>query len=410
MVHLAAPLGLLALGALLVPLLLHLVRRPPHTVRVGDLRFLAKDRRPVRSLRWHRWLLLLLRCALLAALGFALAGVAWQPRTAAPARWLLLVPGTVLDPAARAAWDRLRAEGHEPRALAPGFPALAPAAPSVSTPALVDAWSLLREADLAVPAGSRAHVFGPTSSTLFRGPRPALGQLAVTWHATATPPPAATPAPPPPRVALVAAANRTDDARYLRALFAALGATVVTDATADWVFHLGDVPLPPALAAATSRGAVLVSDAPDAASPQTVVRTLSAGADGLRLHRRIDLSAGAALQRDSAGEPWLTETRTGTGRHWRFAFRFHPEWTDWPLRGAWATWWRAQLAPPPEAAPALAPEQAAPAFVPVSPAAPAAATSLGLIDLRPWVWWLAVLLFAVERTLSLRATRRKAVA
>jgi hypothetical protein len=407
MVHLAAPLGLLALGALLVPLLLHLVRRPPHTVRVGDLRFLAKDRRPVRSLRWHRWLLLLLRCALLAALAFALAGVAWQPRTAAPARWLLLVPGTVLDPVARAAWDRLRAEGYAPRLLAAGFPLLEATPPTKAT---VDPWSLLLEADLAVPAGSRAHVFGPTSSTLFRGPRPALGQLAVTWHSTAAAPQSSPPPTPPPRVALVAAANRTDDARYLRALFTALGAAAVTDATADWVFQLGDVPLPPTLAAATSRGAVLVSDAPDAASPQTVVRTLSAGADGLRLHRRIDLSSGVALQRDSAGEPWLVETRTGTGRHWRFAFRFHPEWTDWPLRGAWATWWRAQLAPPPEAAPALAPEQAAPAFVPVSPSNPATTTSLGRIDLRPWAWWLAVLLFAVERTLSLRATRRKAVA
>lgn len=407
MVHLAAPLGLLALGALLVPLVLHLVRRPPQIVRVGSLRFLEKDRRPVRSLRWHRWLLLLLRCALLAALAFALAGAAWQPRTAAPARWLLLVPGTVLDPVARATWDRLRAEGYAPRLLAADFPLLKATPP---TEAPVDAWSLLREADLAVPAGSRAHVFGPTSSTLFRGSRPELARLAVTWHGTAAAPQSSPPPTPAPRVALVAAANRPDDARYLRALFTALGASVVTDATADWVFHLGDVPLPPALAAATARGAVLVTDAPDTTPTRAVVRTFSAGADGLRLHRRSDLSAGAALQRDSAGEPWLTETRSGTGRHWRFAFRFHPDWTDWPLRGAWAAWWRAQLAPPPETAPPLALEQAAPAYVPVSLSGPATSTSLARIDLRPWAWWLALLLFAVERTLSLRPTGRKVVA
>src|SRR5688572_5641673 len=106
MLQLAAPLGLLALGALLAPIVIHLVRRPLRVVRIGSLKSLQAERRPVRSLRWHEGWLLLLRCAILAALALALAGVRWQPAAPAPARWLLLVPGATLDAAHRVEWDR----------------------------------------------------------------------------------------------------------------------------------------------------------------------------------------------------------------------------------------------------------------------------------------------------------------
>ncbi len=408
MVHLAAPLGLLALGALAVPIVLHLVRRPPQTVHVGSLRFLEAARRPIRSFRWHRWLLLTLRCAVLAALACSLAGIAWQPAAPAPARWLLLLPGATLDAAAQASWDRLRAAGFQPRWLAPGFPRRDAAPPSAA--ATSDGWSLLREADLALPANSRAHVFGPTAADTFRGPRPTLRHLEVTWHAAAAAAPAHAPAVAPPRVALIAAANRADDARYLRAVFTALGTPLGEAASADWIFLLGAAPLPPAAAARVSAGARLVTDAPDSAPVRPVIRTLGVVDPPVRLHQRVDLRDGAPVLRDSTGEPWLVETRSDQGRRWQFASRFHPAWTDWPLTPAWPVWWRSQFALMPDAAPPIAPAQAAPAFARTETSGPRPAAAWDRIDLRPWAWLVAALLLFAERWLSARADPPKAAA
>ncbi len=408
MIQLAAPLGLLALGALLAPILIHLVRRPLRHVRIGSLRFLPAEQRQVRSLRWHEWLLLALRCALLAALVLALAGVRWQPDAPAPARWLLLVPGTKLDATSRAEWDRRRAEGFEPRQLSHGFPA-ATTPPDYSAHADVDAWSLLREIDSRLPAGSRAIVFGPTWSTQFRGARPALAHVEVSWRQTPDDPPALTSAGSA-RVGLVASPDRAPDARYLRAALAAIGATVVTDDAPEWIFQLGDVALPPAWAERMPQGAHLVTDAPNLAPAIGVTRWFEMGAGAIRLRQRVALEAGVPMRRDSAGEPWFTEERKGAGRHWRFAFRFHPDWSDWPLESAFPAWWRTQLQPLPDTALTIAPAVATPRFAPATAATAPSPPGYGRIDLRAWCWLLAVALFVLERALSGSARRRREVA
>jgi hypothetical protein len=395
---------LLALGALLAPILLHLVRRPRRVVRIGNLQLQQGVHRRVRSLRWHDGLLLALRCALLTALVLSLAGLRWQPRAAAPARWLLVVPGTDFDATARDEWARLRQEGYELRSLSPGFPAIA--MPAATVPAAVDAWSLLRELDLRLPAGSRAAVFGPTHATLFRGSRPTLANVDMRWHATAGEPSplASTQAP---RVGLVAAADREEDARFLRAAFAVIGAMVVADDSAEWIFQLGDVELPAGWRERVKGGARLVTDAPNAERPVNVTRWFDVGANRVRLIQRVAIDAGTPVLRDSAGEPLFTEERHGTGSHWRFAMRFHPDWTDWPIESAFPAWWRDQLAPVTNTALQLAPEQAAPGFAPANATATPTLAGFGSVDLRGGSWWLAVMLFVVERILSANAQRRR---
>src|SRR5690606_18976604 len=68
------PLGLLALAAWLVPLLVHLARRQQYTpLDFAALRWLQARMRPRQRVRFDEWLLLLVRMLLLAALAVLLA-------------------------------------------------------------------------------------------------------------------------------------------------------------------------------------------------------------------------------------------------------------------------------------------------------------------------------------------------
>lgn len=396
MLHVAAPLGLLALASLVVPIALHLIRRPRTTVRVGSLRFLTSQRRRLDTLRWRDPLLLAIRCLLLTALALLIAGASWRPTDTTPARWLLLAPEAELDPMQRAEWNRLRNAGFEPHHLGADF-ARAELA-SLTAPADFDAWSLLRELNARLPAESQAHVFGPTPAAWFAGARPGLSHLQVTWTRTATrsrPPSSAPPVTAPARIAVVTGPGREDDARYLRAAIVATGGTE-TLSNPQWIFQLGGVDLPPELITAHDRGAILVKDAPDAMLPSIVNRTFAADTATLRLRQRIPLAGAIPLLVDSTGEPLLVEQRSGQRRTWQWALRFHPDWTDWPTGGAFPAWWRTHWSPRPVTGLTLAPEQAAPAYAASpSPAAINIHPDRDL-DLRPFCWWLALALFVLE--------------
>ena len=93
-----SPLGLAALAALLVPLLIHLLRRKPRrSVLVGTLKHLPGPAAPRRA-RSHivePWLLAL-RMLILALLAFAVAGAyARASPPSAPPRSLLAIPAGV---------------------------------------------------------------------------------------------------------------------------------------------------------------------------------------------------------------------------------------------------------------------------------------------------------------------------
>ena len=189
MLHLLHPATLWTLAALALPLAVHLWRPPPRTVRLGSLRFLeGAARRPLRHLRWREILLLCTRLGLLAALSLLLAGPRWVVAPpAGPRRWALLDPTAAPAGESLAHWHAARRAGDELRRLAPGFPAAsddpAPVDGEGDT-AAPDLWSLLREADAGLPAGSTLTVFSPARLAALRGTRPTLGHCKLAWVQT----------------------------------------------------------------------------------------------------------------------------------------------------------------------------------------------------------------------------------
>ena len=131
------PLGLLALAAWLVPLLIHLARRQHDTpLEFAALRWLRAKARPRQRIRFDQWPLLLVRLLLLAALALLLARPLLHGGAADTHPVTVVAPG--LDGAALRGDDR---DG-DWRWLAPGFPALQAASPAAAQPLA----SLLRDA------------------------------------------------------------------------------------------------------------------------------------------------------------------------------------------------------------------------------------------------------------------------
>ena len=173
-IALLAPLGLVALAALVLPILIHLVRRIElTTTEFAALRWITQRVQPRRRVRFERPWLLLLRLALLAALALLLARPVHDAATAAARGRVFVAPGAdlaaahVAIPSASADW----------RWLAPGFPRIGDA----TTPSVVPLASLLREADADLPAGATLAVVVPEQVAGLDGERPRLAH-ALDWH------------------------------------------------------------------------------------------------------------------------------------------------------------------------------------------------------------------------------------
>lgn len=262
--NLLFPLGLAALAAWLLPLLIHLARRHPYTpLDFAALRWLRAQIRPRQRIRFDDWPLLLLRLLLLAALAVLLARPALTGPAAGPAAWTVVAPG--LDAAA------LRGTGQDDHWywLAPGFPAIdqAPPASSASLP------SLLRELDAQLPAGTTLTVHVPDPLPGLDGARLQLSRE-VRWRPQPVPPTALQPPPTPPRLRAHSEASATAQ-RWLGAVQRAWGAQVPPDAlAADALPEPGeigvwslDVPLPSHWQAwLREGGSVLTAGKPGAAA------------------------------------------------------------------------------------------------------------------------------------------------
>ena len=154
------PARLAAIGALALPIVLHLWRRHRgHVIRVGSIRHLEGSAAVRRfSVRLAERGLLLVRLLVIAALVVAIAEPAVDAR--ARARNLALI-----DPAigelSDVFVDSLAASGDE-----------------IVRPATGDLWSLAREADAALPTGSRITLI-TSPTTVLLGERPVLSSLAV---------------------------------------------------------------------------------------------------------------------------------------------------------------------------------------------------------------------------------------
>lgn len=170
-IGLLLPSALLALAALLLPLLVHLVRQTEQTrIAFAAMRWLVARAQPRRRPRFNEWLLLLVRLLLLALLALWLAQpVLFDRADARP--WLVAHPAidpARLPPAASADEQR--------RWLAPGFPPLEQPPPATTA----SIGSLLRELDARLPPTATLRVIVPERFDATDAQRPRLGR-AATW-------------------------------------------------------------------------------------------------------------------------------------------------------------------------------------------------------------------------------------
>ena len=387
MIAFAAPAWLAALGALAVPLVIHLwshrARRP---IRVGSIRLLSgmppAARRAVR-LR-DPWLLAL-RLAVLAALVLSLADPYWVPRSPRPGTWALLTTEALAD---RPLIDSLRDAGAELRLLEDGSGQMAdggsrPASGSLPSAIghLPNYWSLLAEADRMASPGTRFLVAAPLVADRFRGPRPAIS-APVTWREVGADAPRGAPpaAAPPRRVVILADAAHRDDARYLEAAIRAAAQTT-------------------GLAADVSRG-----------SPADA-GVLAPRADWIVWLAAAEASRAAAglvapVWSDPNGAPVLSVARDGRAIVFRLHARITPEWALAPeFIEAVAVLWAAPVPGPSAVAPRITPAQATPA---TAATLPRRTTPAGAVPLAVPLWALAALALAIDRWLALRRRRASA--
>ena len=382
---LLAPLGLIALAALAVPLLIHLVRRIElRTTAFAALRWISERIRPRRRLRFERPWLLLLRLVLLALFALLLARpVITEPTIAKPA-WVVVAPGSDLA-AARAA---VSIPGADWRWLAPGFPAIETEPVSGQLPIA----SLLREIDAGLPRDARVAVVVPEEVAGLDGERPRLSR-AVDWHVVAGRMPA-DPAPSqrgPMNIAVRYAPSAEARVAYVRAAVSALNTResrhfdldvqpqdVAPGSAAHELVWLGSVPSAAINAWIESGGTALVDDQPS--------------------------SRGAPTWRDADGNVLARVQPLGRGRLVTLTAALSPQ-TFAPLLDADFPQHLLDLLQAPPPAPTRASADALrPASAPS--VAPTAAMFGSAKPLDPWLALLIAALVLIERIVAARAPER----
>ncbi|TDR42607.1 putative membrane protein (TIGR02226 family) [Tahibacter aquaticus] len=377
------PLGLAALAALAIPLLLHLNRRQQQrAILFAALRWIAAPAQPRRRLRLEQWPLLLLRLLLLAAVALLLARP-FGPGAGHGARdWVVVVPG--VDAAAARA--RLSAGAAQWHWLQPGFPALDTVQPGPADAR--DVASLLRELDSELDPATRLHVIVPSVVRGLDGGAIALSR-AVDWLSVDLAPagPAAPRQTPVQKISLrrsgdapgevylqaaVSAWNEDGEARYR---LEREDAAAAIDAATAYVFWLGG-DLPPPLQHWVEAGG-------------TALLAQAATADF------------ATLVRDGNGNALLKVRTLGQGRLLAFAAAPQPALLPALLDAQFPEWLLLSLRQNP-----LRLDQASAAAV--QPVTGAPRGDAGLHDLGLSLALLIALLALAERALSFFYARRRA--
>jgi hypothetical protein len=382
------PLGLAALAAWLVPLLIHLRRRDEQQRTVfAALRFLPARARPRTRLRFEEWLLLSLRLLLIAAIALLIA----QPVLFGgphEKHWRVVAPG--VDPAALSPED-FRGEQ---RWLASGFPSLQEPPPR----RVQHIGSLLRELDATLPRDTVLTVIVPAQLDGADAAVPVLGRR-VEWRivpgTSASASSAQRPALPRPPLAI----RHSGKAVGLRYLSAAASAWRAVSASASPRVAPDIAPVEQALPATTIP---LVWLAPGAL-PRSLAGWVERGGSVL-LGSDVALPGierhGVALWRDEAGEPLVLAMRHGRGRYL--------QWTRPLTADAMPELLQAEF--PERVWSLFAPPVPAPARVPASDYAPvrqARTWPAQPRDLQPYLLVAIAALFVLERLLA--SGRRAAV-
>jgi hypothetical protein len=377
------PAGLLALAALLLPLLIHLARRDQqHLIDFAALRWLSAKQRPRRRIRFDEWPLLLVRLLLLALLAVLLARPALDGLRDTTPR-VAVLPGVALDKA--------HAVVGEPEArwlwLAPAFPRIKPNATPPTTQQPIA--SLLRELDATLPAEAPLTVIVPSLVDGWDAQRPQLSR-AVRWQVIETPGTQAAPATrTAPQLQVRHDAEGKAALRYLRALNhawqpdtelnAADDGLAFTDNPAVRVW-LSSKPLPAELLAWADRGGTLLVDA-RLPVPQGAQRT--------------------PLWHDDAGNLLLEQITDNNQRWWRWTGALDAATMPALLDARFPQQLRSLLQPLP------APVRAAAESM--TPDTGAASYPQPARELAPWLIAAIALLFLLERWMA-SAHRRRGLA
>ena len=301
------PTGLVVLGAMLIPLSLHLARHSEHRpIDFSAVRWLSARARPRRRLRLVEHGLLILRLLLIAALALLLARPVWTGSVRSHS-WTLVEPSVSLAAMPRSANN----EDGERRWLAPGFPLLDQPRPVVGAPV----GSLLRELDARLPRSSSLTVWVPQELAGLDGSDIELAR-SVHWRvapgaATVAASPGVVPVP----FAVRLDAGSETALPYLRAAWqawwhnpAAAGAKRIEPPPLTDVSRSTRVP--------EDRSGTLVW-LRSGELPSEVRKWISAGGTILiepRTRWRFQPAAAAVIWRDDEGTPLARAVRSGRGR------------------------------------------------------------------------------------------------
>lgn len=373
---LLAPLGLAALAALIVPLVIHIRRRTEEVpVDFAALRWLDAKPRPRSRLRFDEWLLLALRLLILACLALLLARPAvlgWEgdgPR-------VLAASGVSAEAARKAAGPDA-----DLRWIAPGFPEVNEGGP----PAGASVSSLIRQFDAELPPEAALTILVPPVLDGVDA-EPLRLTRKVTWRvvegAAPTLAPAASAAP---ALAVRHTAGQSGVVRFFRAASAAWSDSSKFSASTG-------SDLPP-------RGTVLIWLTPGRV-PSSVADWVSAGGTAL-LGSAAEVAMPAAtapLWRDETGGTLVEGGLLGKGRIMRFTRPLEPAAIPDLLSGSFPATLR-DLVTPPAPPPARV---VASASTPKSGVAP---FPLPPHELSAWLGVIIAALFLAERLIATRRRR-----
>ena len=375
------PLGLAALAALALPLVIHLVRRLElQPTEFAALRWISERIRPRRRIRFERLWLLLVRLVLLALLAALLARPVMRETTSGANAWAVVVPGADVASARSVAPE---AEWHW---LAPGFPSLA----ETATPASVATSSLLRELDAELPRDTTLTVIAPAEIDGLDGERAQLSR-AVDWRVvpgsmSARPAPAAADA----QVLAVRYAPASVDALiYVRAAVEALNARGPTH------YRLDEKPANAAIDDSVRRLVWL-----GAALPADLAPWVEAGGTAL-----VDAAqtTGTPVRMDGNGGILARIEPRGRGRVIALAGALSPSTLPAVLDADFPERLADLLEGPPPAPTRSGAEMMRPGQRAASENAAAAFAKTAPLD--PWLALAITLLFAIERIVATRAPR-----
>lgn len=374
------PVGLTALAALIIPLVIHIARRSEQLpTDFAALRWLRQKPRPRSRLRFDEWPLLILRLILLAlvALWFA-RPVLFGAGDKAP--YIAVVPG-----ADAAQTETILGEGRG-HWLAPGFPDLKTPRPSASAPVA----SLIRQLDARLPPGAPLTVVIPQVLQGADAERPRLSRP-VTWRVVPGAMPARAPAPAPatvPPLSIRIDPEHAADARYLQA--AALS-WQPAGRSADADTAALDAALPKADRTLIGLGAGTL--------PPAVTQWIEAGGTALvSSDAAVPAGPRAVVWRDALDRPLIEVQPLGVGRLLRFTRPLTPSETPELLQADFPVQLKAALT-----GPAVQPARVAAADY--APLTGGRAFDPPPLDLRPWLAVLIGLLLLGERWLATRRSR-----